>query len=275
MECKICHNEIGSSEICPHCGYGATAETGDTTFALLPGKAIGKRYVISNIIAKNENEIIYSAWDMKDRCTAAVKEFFPASLVSRQEDGSLAAIGNEEAAKYAEEYEKISDSYKASGEVISENYTLYLISKAQSNSKGAVSKATPKAPKKNTVAEKKKSGSKAPVVILSLLFILSLLAALAFAFLYFGGDEILGIGNFASEDEEGGENENADAENGDKKEETKEGENDKNEKPSKEENVSDQKGVSSYGETDFSLLLGEQHIACTICFQRYDRGRIL
>lgn len=81
--CLNCMNVYDDDLIeCPHCNFreGTQAET---EYHLAPGVIVGERYIIGVALGHGGFGITYKAWDEKLETVIAIKEFFPAHLVSR------------------------------------------------------------------------------------------------------------------------------------------------------------------------------------------------
>lgn len=87
MACKLCLNCFhikGDYIVCPHCGYieGAPPKA---LFHLAPGTILEKRYIIGEVLGYGGFGITYRAYDIVLSIVVAIKEFYPAGLVSRAE----------------------------------------------------------------------------------------------------------------------------------------------------------------------------------------------
>lgn len=81
--CMRCMNTYdGEFRICPHCGYDEDTPP-KVEYHLHPGVEIGQRYTIGITLGYGGFGITYKAWDKKLERIVAIKEFFPAHLVSR------------------------------------------------------------------------------------------------------------------------------------------------------------------------------------------------
>ena len=80
--CSKCMREIESEEICPYCGYDHSKENGPKM--LEEGTLLhGGRYQIGAVIGSGGFGITYAAWDLVLNRPAAIKEYFPEDLCSR------------------------------------------------------------------------------------------------------------------------------------------------------------------------------------------------
>ncbi len=83
--CMSCMKEIGDVETCPHCGFNAGSKQ---ISPYLPIRCvIGCRYLIGKLIDYNGDGATYIAWDMGNKVSVMIREFYPAALVSRGSDG--------------------------------------------------------------------------------------------------------------------------------------------------------------------------------------------
>ena len=78
-----------TSNPCPHCGYfhGRQAAQG---YVLQPGTILHGKYLIGKVLGQGGFGITYLGWDLALNKKVAVKEFFPASHVSRDTNVSMA-----------------------------------------------------------------------------------------------------------------------------------------------------------------------------------------
>lgn len=83
--CFSCFKEYYDSfEVCPHCG-SVFMKAPKEPVHLYPGTVLAGRYIIGETVGSGGFGIIYKAWDVKLEIIVAVKEFFPARLVTRAE----------------------------------------------------------------------------------------------------------------------------------------------------------------------------------------------
>ena len=81
--CLHCMKEYeGSSGICPYCGfvYGTPP---NEIYHLHPGVVLQNRYQIGTVVSFGGFGVIYRAWDTQLDTMAAIKEFFPTTIVTR------------------------------------------------------------------------------------------------------------------------------------------------------------------------------------------------
>ena len=69
-------------DICPYCGFKKNTPP-DIKYHLYPGTVIANRYIIGTVIGHGGFGVTYVAWDTQLSIKTAVKEFYPAGLVSR------------------------------------------------------------------------------------------------------------------------------------------------------------------------------------------------
>lgn len=99
--CLSCMNDMGGNEICPHCGNSGVPES-VSFLAIVPGTMLADRYYIGKCIRSNSEGFTYIAYDTQtdERCT--VREFFPAELADRGEDGLTAVVKSGSDAVFAD-----------------------------------------------------------------------------------------------------------------------------------------------------------------------------
>lgn len=69
-------------DVCPYCGFQRGTPP-DIKYHLYPGTVIADRYIIGTVIGHGGFGVTYVAWDTQLSIETAVKEFYPAGLVSR------------------------------------------------------------------------------------------------------------------------------------------------------------------------------------------------
>lgn len=79
--CFGCMEEVSSSP-CPHCGYVYQWQA-NQSFSLQPGSILHGKYLIGSVLGQGGFGITYIGWDLALSRKVAVKEYFPASYVSR------------------------------------------------------------------------------------------------------------------------------------------------------------------------------------------------
>lgn len=82
--CVNCFHIKGDYAVCPRCGY-AEGMPPKVLFHLRPGTILEDRYIIGGVIGWGGFGITYKAYDTVLSIMVAVKENYPARLVSRQE----------------------------------------------------------------------------------------------------------------------------------------------------------------------------------------------
>lgn len=80
--CMGCFEPMNGFEVCSHCGWysGAVPEH---AYHLHQGTVLQGRYIIGNSVGVGGFGITYRAWDTTLNSLVAIKEFYPAGLVSR------------------------------------------------------------------------------------------------------------------------------------------------------------------------------------------------
>ncbi len=81
--CYGCFETLyGNESICPHCGYHLHENT-DSPHILRPGTVLNQKYTVGKTLGEGGFGITYLAWDNNMQTKIAIKEFYPASLVTR------------------------------------------------------------------------------------------------------------------------------------------------------------------------------------------------
>lgn len=99
--CFGCMTELRGGSICPHCGY----ENGSgrvSSLHIAPGTLLKGRYVVGKAIGQGGFGITYIAWDNVFNRAAAIKEYLPPSLATRNTDGPSVTCAS---ANLKEDYE--------------------------------------------------------------------------------------------------------------------------------------------------------------------------
>ena len=78
--CLRCFRDKGQYEVCPHCGYAAGMDAGQSYY-LQPGTILAGRYIIGTVIGFGGFGITYKAFDAKLDMIIAIKEFYPNGMV--------------------------------------------------------------------------------------------------------------------------------------------------------------------------------------------------
>ena len=84
MEFTRCYHCMGVTETCPcpHCGYDpATGQASD--YGLRPGAILNGKYVVGTILGQGGFGITYIGWDLALESKVAIKEYYPAGQVVR------------------------------------------------------------------------------------------------------------------------------------------------------------------------------------------------
>ncbi len=103
IRCMNCMEEYSDEfEICPHCGYIRGTEP-EEVYHLWPETILNGRYIIGVVVGFGGFGITYKAWDAQLEKVVAIKEYFPSSLVNREEDNIHVRLYSD---KGKDEYEK-------------------------------------------------------------------------------------------------------------------------------------------------------------------------
>lgn len=80
--CMGCFEPMKGFSVCSHCGWHEEAVP-EHVYHLYPGTILRGRYIIGNSVGVGGFGITYRAWDANLNTLVAIKEFYPAGLVSR------------------------------------------------------------------------------------------------------------------------------------------------------------------------------------------------
>lgn len=81
--CLNCMKEYEKGfEVCPHCGF-VKGTPPKEIYHLIPGTLLSNRYEIGTVVGAGGFGVVYRAWDRTLEKLVAIKEYYPASLVSR------------------------------------------------------------------------------------------------------------------------------------------------------------------------------------------------
>ena len=81
--CMNCMEIMGDGiECCPHCGYVKGTKPKEI-YHLYPGTILAGRYVIGTVVGAGGFGVVYRAWDNTMEKMVAIKEYYPATMVSR------------------------------------------------------------------------------------------------------------------------------------------------------------------------------------------------
>lgn len=89
--CLSCFRIKGEYKVCPYCGY-IEGSRPKSVFFLKPGVILKNRYIIGGVIGYGGFGITYKAYDVVLSIVVAIKEFYPAGLVSRAEGNTKVSI---------------------------------------------------------------------------------------------------------------------------------------------------------------------------------------
>lgn len=88
--CMGCMNDIDGQEICPICGYDASAQNHSQC---LPVRfQINSRYLIGKALAVNGEGVTYIGWDNATDSVVRIKEYFPVGIAVRNPDTSVSIL---------------------------------------------------------------------------------------------------------------------------------------------------------------------------------------
>ncbi len=107
--CFACFKHKGNSEICVYCNAKASASP-EQAYHLHPGCKLDERYIIGTVIGFGGFGITYSSWDEILGMVVAIKEFFPARLVSRiPGEMRVASFSGEKETQYSDQLARYLD----------------------------------------------------------------------------------------------------------------------------------------------------------------------
>lgn len=81
--CYNCFRETAAYGPCPYCGYDPAPDAGRFPHALPHGTVLGGRFITGRVLGQGGFGITYIAQDHQTGGRAAIKEFFPDTMVSR------------------------------------------------------------------------------------------------------------------------------------------------------------------------------------------------
>lgn len=79
--CYGCMAPASDAAYCPRCGYPADKE--NEPHQLRPGTVLQEKYLLGKVLGQGGFGITYLGWDLEREETIAVKEYYPATLVTR------------------------------------------------------------------------------------------------------------------------------------------------------------------------------------------------
>ena len=81
--CMGCMAEIADhEEVCPHCGYRKNTDVKEAYY-LLPGKTVGKKYMVGKVLGYGGFGVTYIGWDTVLNRKIAIKEYLPSDFATR------------------------------------------------------------------------------------------------------------------------------------------------------------------------------------------------
>ena len=90
--CPRCFTALGAKGLCPVCGKKTNAPIFYDPSHLAPKSKIKNRYVMSSAIGEGGFGITYLAFDTMNGIKVAIKEYFPVSVVARNEKGFVVPL---------------------------------------------------------------------------------------------------------------------------------------------------------------------------------------
>lgn len=121
--CIGCMKRLDADGNCPYCGFSQSGYE-PIPRCLRPGTMLKERYILGRVLGEGSFGISYVAWDCLLDTVVAIKEYFPASLVSRHvsEDGDYNVYIYEKAEK--EKYQESLKKYLQEAKSLSAYYDL-------------------------------------------------------------------------------------------------------------------------------------------------------
>ena len=92
--CLACFQNTGGLNPCPHCGADA-AHIQVSPQHIPPGTILNRNYLIGKAVGQGGFGITYKAWDLNAWRVVAVKEYYPAGLVTRERGLYVAPVSEE------------------------------------------------------------------------------------------------------------------------------------------------------------------------------------
>lgn len=107
--CIGCMRELDNMDVCQHCGL-VQKDYAPTPRCLIPGTRLSNRYILGRILGEGSFGITYIGWDEVLAFPVAIKEYYPADLVSRDvirgNDTDVYMYANIEEAEYHKKLER-------------------------------------------------------------------------------------------------------------------------------------------------------------------------
>lgn len=98
QRCISCMKEIGTNNVCPHCGY---IEGSPFLPDYLPPKTmLNQRYIIGKLLGYNGEGAVYIAFDTVIEAAVEIREYMPDSLCSRERGGLSMVVNQGREAQY-------------------------------------------------------------------------------------------------------------------------------------------------------------------------------
>ena len=135
--CESCFEKTDSYP-CPRCGFAGNDEKRNAV-ALAKGTILQGRYIIGKMLGKGGFGITYLAYDYKNKCRVAIKEYFPNGIIYRQPGQTRAEAYDDKteiledgAEKFYQEAKTVSKFHKNENiitvyEFFKENNTSYFV----------------------------------------------------------------------------------------------------------------------------------------------------
>lgn len=107
--CIGCMHTLTNIKECSHCGMIQT-EYAPLPRCLVPGTKLANRYVLGKVLGEGSFGITYIGWDEIRNIPVAIKEYYPADLVSRDvlrsKDKKVYAFEKDDASDYETQLQK-------------------------------------------------------------------------------------------------------------------------------------------------------------------------
>ncbi len=92
--CIKCFQQLNGMDICPYCGY-SNAYYRPKPFWLPVGARLNGRYSVGAALGEDGSAVTYAGFDMQNRRSVIIQEYFPAGCAQRAAQNSLKVVGSQ------------------------------------------------------------------------------------------------------------------------------------------------------------------------------------